>query len=40
MLRKDLPATLTSYDILKAVAVVLMVVDHIGAYYMRICGCA
>lgn len=34
MLRKDLPATLTSYDILKAVAVVLMVVDHIGAYYM------
>jgi hypothetical protein len=34
MFRKDLPATLTSYDILKTVAVVLMVVDHIGAYYM------
>lgn len=34
MLRKDLPASLTSYDILKTVAVVLMVVDHIGAYYM------
>ncbi len=34
MLRKDLPASLTSYDILKTIAVVLMVVDHIGAYYM------
>lgn len=34
MFRKNLPATLTSYDILKTVAVVLMVVDHIGAYYM------
>ncbi|QQG36358.1 MAG: hypothetical protein HYS17_00770 [Micavibrio aeruginosavorus] len=34
MTRKALPDSLTSYDFLKALAVVLMVADHIGAYYL------
>ncbi|MCM2343215.1 MAG: conjugal transfer protein TraX [Alphaproteobacteria bacterium] len=34
MIHKALPVQLTSYDILKALAVVLMVADHIGAYFL------
>lgn len=30
---KPLPADLTSYDLLKTLAVVLMIVDHIGLYF-------
>lgn len=30
---KELPAALTSYDLLKTLAVVLMIVDHIGYYF-------
>ncbi len=28
-----LPAPLTAYDLLKTLAIILMVVDHIGAYF-------
>lgn len=31
--RKPLPNALTSYDLLKAVAVVIMVIDHLGYYF-------
>lgn len=31
--RKSLPKEITSYDVLKAVAVLLMIVDHIGYYF-------
>lgn len=34
MTRKALPDYLTSYDLLKAAAVALMVIDHIAAYYL------
>lgn len=30
---KALPANLTSYDLLKTLAIVLMIIDHIGAYF-------
>lgn len=30
---KTLPANLTSYDLLKTLAIVLMIIDHIGAYF-------
>ena len=30
---KNLPRDLTSYDFLKAVAVLLMVIDHVGFYF-------
>ena len=30
---KDLPKEITSYDLLKMLAVILMIVDHIGAYF-------
>ena len=30
---KPLPAQLTSYDLLKTIAIILMVIDHIGAYF-------
>ena len=32
-IRKNLPASLTSYDLLKALAIVLMIIDHIGFYF-------
>lgn len=31
--RKEFPKEITSYDVLKAVAVILMIVDHIGYYF-------
>lgn len=31
---KALPASLTSYDLLKGLALALMIVDHVGAYFM------
>jgi|GEM_PF-205973 len=31
--RKPLPVNLTSYDLLKTIAILLMVIDHIGAYF-------
>jgi len=31
--RKNLPSDLTSYDFLKSVAIVLMIIDHLGAYF-------
>lgn len=43
-MEKTLPRELTSYDLLKTLAVVLMLVDHLGAYYfpghdwMRVLG--
>jgi len=30
---KNLPADLTSYDFLKSAAIILMIVDHLGAYF-------
>jgi len=33
MIKKTLPADLTSYDILKTVAVLLMIADHVGYYF-------
>lgn len=32
-MKKPLPAVLTSYDLIKALALILMVVDHLGAYF-------
>ncbi len=31
--RKNLPQSLTSYDLLKALAVLIMIVDHVGFYF-------
>ena len=31
--RKKLPVSLTSYDLLKTAAIILMVIDHLGAYF-------
>ena len=31
--QKPLPANLTSYDFLKTIAIILMVVDHVGVYF-------
>lgn len=33
MIRKTIPKNLTSYDLLKTFAVVIMIVDHIGHYF-------
>lgn len=33
-MQKTLPRELTSYDLLKTAAVVLMVIDHVGAYFI------
>lgn len=44
LMSRDLPKDLTSYDLLKTAAVILMIIDHIGAYlmpemfWMRIAG--
>jgi hypothetical protein len=32
-MKKNLPSTLTSYDLLKAAAVIIMVIDHMGFYF-------
>lgn len=32
-MKKDLPSDLTSYDLLKTLAIVLMLVDHVGYYF-------
>jgi len=34
LMQKILPKDLTSYDLLKTAAVILMIIDHVGAYYM------
>lgn len=34
MSSKSLPSQLTSYDLFKALAVVLMIVDHVGTYFL------
>lgn len=31
--KKDLPPVVTTYDVLKTLAIVLMIIDHIGAYF-------
>lgn len=34
-MRKDLPSAITSYDFLKTLAVLLMLVDHVGYYFFE-----
>ena len=33
MVKAKLPAEITSYDLLKAAAVIIMIIDHVGYYF-------